>query len=415
MGDERDMRGTQVISDSSPSRPTLLVLASTYPRWTGDPEPGFVHELSRRLVGHFKVVVLCPHAEGAPRHEIMDGVEIFRYRYAPEKWETLVNDGGIVTNLRRQPWKALLLPGFLLAQALGFRSIVRKRGISVVHAHWLIPQGVLCAYMTLIAGTGFPYLVTSHGADLYALKGRLLDSIKRTVADRAAAVSVVSQTMSSALVQLGVDPAKISVMPMGVDITHRFTTDGRVVRSSEEILFVGRLVEKKGVRHLLSALPLVLERHPRTRITIAGFGPEEAALKTQAQTLGITGQVDFIGAVSQSALPDLYRRASVFVAPFVQATSGDQEGLGLVLVEALGCGCPVVAGDVPAIHDLPVERVDAAAHKLLANAIVRVLDDPAGFADNAMARREMCLQQFDWTAVAAGYARKLSSIVPVLP
>src|SRR5690606_34159902 len=93
------------------TRPNLMVLASTYPRWAGDPEPSFVHELARRLTDRFNVTVLCPHAPGTASSEAMDGVQIIRYRYAPSAWETLVNDGGIVANLRRTKWKALLLPG----------------------------------------------------------------------------------------------------------------------------------------------------------------------------------------------------------------------------------------------------------------------------------------------------------------
>ena len=89
------------------SRKKLLVLASTYPRWEGDPEPGFVHELAKRLTTPFKVRVLCPHAWNAAAQEMLEGVEVVRYRYAPVRFETLVNDGGIVNNLRHQPWKWL--------------------------------------------------------------------------------------------------------------------------------------------------------------------------------------------------------------------------------------------------------------------------------------------------------------------
>lgn len=98
-------------------RSTLLVLASTYPRWEGDPEPGFVHELAKRLTGRFRVIALVPHSPAARRRETLDGIEVIRYRYAPEYLETLVNDGGIVTNLRRARWKYLLVPSFILAQA----------------------------------------------------------------------------------------------------------------------------------------------------------------------------------------------------------------------------------------------------------------------------------------------------------
>ena len=87
-------------------RPTILVLASTYPRWAGDHEPGFVHELCRRLANRFRIVALVPDAPGASSDGAMDGVEVIRYRYAPLAMQTLVPNGGIVANLRAARWKS---------------------------------------------------------------------------------------------------------------------------------------------------------------------------------------------------------------------------------------------------------------------------------------------------------------------
>lgn len=64
------------MSASVADHPTVLVLASTFPRWKGDPEPGFVHELAKRLTTEFNIIVLCPHAPGAQLNEWMDGVEV---------------------------------------------------------------------------------------------------------------------------------------------------------------------------------------------------------------------------------------------------------------------------------------------------------------------------------------------------
>ena len=97
-------------------RPTLLVLASTYPRRAGDHEPGFVHELCRRLAERFEVIALVPDAPGADASGMLDGVEVVRYRYAPHTLQTLVPNGGIVANLRAARWKWLLLPGFIIGQ-----------------------------------------------------------------------------------------------------------------------------------------------------------------------------------------------------------------------------------------------------------------------------------------------------------
>jgi glycosyltransferase involved in cell wall biosynthesis len=394
--------------------PTLLVLTSTYPRWPGDPEPGFVHELAKRLTDRFRVLVLGPHAPGARTSETLDGVEIVRYRYAPEKWETLVNDGGIVANLQRSRWKALLVPSFLGMQLWSAWRLLRGRRVDVIHAHWLVPQGLVAAILQYLPGCKVPFVATSHGADLYALKGRALGGLKRHVVAKASAVTVVSEAMRSSVLRMGADPADVHLRPMGVDLETRFIPDPDTKRSQSELLFVGRLVEKKGLRHLLDAMPRVLARYPAATLTIAGFGPERQALEEQALRLGLASHIRFLGAVPQKELPTLYRGAVVFVAPFVEASSGDQEGLGLVLVEAIGCGCPVIAGDVPAVRDVlgtrSGNRIDPTKTDRLADAIIAVMDDPQAALGEAERLRATLAGRLDWRKVADGYAQTLLAV-----
>ena len=391
-------------------KPRLLVLTSTYPRWPGDPEPGFVHELARRLVRDFDVTVLGPHAPGAQTAGLMDGIGVRRYRYAPAPLETLVNDGGIATNLKRQPWKWLLVPGFILGGWLSLWRLVRSLEPDVIHAHWLVPQGLMVATLGMVSRRVPPFLVTSHGADLYAFRGGLLARMKRFVVRRAAAATVVSEAMRDELARLGANPGKVEVQPMGVDFDDRFVP-GEARRSRDELLFVGRLVEKKGLRHLLDAMPRVLEAHPRAFLTVAGFGPEAAERTAQARRLGIDDRVRFVGAVAQADLPELYRRAAVFVAPFVRSSSGDQEGLGLVLVEAIACGCPVVVSDLPAVQqvlggDAAAVRVPPADPDALAAALVEMLSRPPS-APELATRRKRLERQFGWPRVAEGYSALL--------
>lgn len=398
-------RNTHVATEGT--LPTLLVMTSTYPRWEGDPEPGFVHELAKRLTDRFTVVVLGPHAPGALPREVLDGVEVVRYRYAPQALETLVNDGGIVANLRSSPWKLLLVPGFLLSMALSLLFLLRRRRINVVHAHWLIPQGFIAALVTILGPSMPSLIVTSHGADLFALKGRLLEALKRWVIRRASAVTVVSEAMRTEVRGLVGDIANLSVQPMGVDLQHRFVPIPSDPRTEDELLFVGRLVEKKGLRYLLDALPEVVAKRPNARLRIAGFGPEEAALRQQVVALGLDERVEFMGAVPQSELPMLYRRASLFVAPFVEAASGDQEGLGLVLVEAIGCGCPVIAGDVGAVEDVLGKESFHVARaedvEQLSSRIIASLSDPATATVSAARLRERVKDRFEWARVAKRY------------
>lgn len=395
----------------------LLVLASTYPRWMGDHEPGFVHELSKRLTDKFDVVVISPHAPDSAVSEEMDGVEVRRFRYAPARFETLVNNGGIVTNLRTYLWKWLLLPLFFAGLCWSTFQVIRKFKPDVIHAHWLIPQGFVLLFLKCLGVRVPPYLVTSHGADLFALRARPLAWLKRQVALHAGAVSVVSRVMRDELALLGVPKNSIQVRSMGVDLLGRFTPveTGRAGHTCQ-ILFVGRLVEKKGTKYLIEAIPDVAREFPSLIVRIVGHGPELVPLRELAVTLGVQDYIDFMGPKSQQEIAALARSSTVFAAPFVEAKGGDQEGLGLVLVEALGVGCPVVVSDVSAIMDVAetsggVCVVPQRSAKELARGIVRVLNSPECYRHDVLSSRKRLIEKFDWNSVAEGYAGMLSEIV----
>jgi glycosyltransferase involved in cell wall biosynthesis len=157
---------------------------------------------------------------------------------------------------------------------------------------------------------------------------------------------------------------------------------------------------------------MILQTCPSAFLTVAGFGPEEAALRHQVERLGLAGKVRFLGAVPQAELPSLYRRAAVFVAPFVQAESGDREGLGLVSVEAAGCGCPVVVSRLPAVLDVFSEGeatfVEPGDPALLAAAVVSNLTDATSVPRGT---RAALGARFDWRAVSEAYARLLEKAI----
>jgi glycosyltransferase involved in cell wall biosynthesis len=390
-------------------KPRLLVVTSTYPRWEGDHEPGFVHGLARELLPFFDVMVLCPHAPGAAVLEVLDGVAVRRYRYAPTRLETLVNDGGILGNLRHSRWKWLLVPGFLASQVVAFRRLRHSWKPDVVHAHWLLPQGLAATLGLSFPRARTPLVVTSHGTDLHALRAPVLAALKRFVVRRAAAITVVSAAMLDELWRIGGDEPKSHVLPMGVDLTGRFVPDVGSPRSNDEILFVGRIAETKGLRHLLDAMPAVLSARPSARLRVVGFGPELEMRKTQAKALGIGEKVQFEGAMPQGALPALYRRAAMLVAPFEEAPSGAREGLGLVMVEAVGCGCPVVTTRQLAVDDVfgpagPAALADPGSAHSLATAMLRVLKEPCAARASAVLARPFVVDRFGMESVAQRYA-----------
>lgn len=396
------------------ARPRLLVLTSTYPRFPGDPQPAFVHELARRLADRFEIDVVAPHAPGLAREEVLDGVRIHRFRYAPGRLEDLAYDGGMLNRLRARPLRWLLVPPYLVAMVLAVRRLIRRRGHSVIHAHWLVPQGLAALFCRRVAGRRVPVLCTLHGGDLFGLDVGWANRLRASILRRLDAVTVVSEAMRVRVKALGRDLSEDAVIPMGTDLTDRFTPDPAVQREPF-LLFVGRLVRKKGVDLLLDAFASIAGDHPELRVVIAGDGPERTALEAKAGGLGVGGRVRFLGSVPNDRLPDLYRRATAAVFPFRQEASGDQEGFGLVVVEAMGCGCPVVCTDVPAVRDIfpeteTVSLIPPETSGDLASAIRRVLTDPIRAAETARTARQFVSVRFDWWRAAAGYGDLLLSL-----
>ena len=372
-----------------------------------------MHELSRRLVGTYEVHVVAPHFEGAALEEDMDGVRVHRFRYFHPGKKALVYDGGMLMNIQRHPWLLLSLPFFLLAQFSTAWCLARRHRVVLVHAHWVIPQGVVAWVLRLFYRRA-PLVITSHGGDVYGLNGWLTGFVKRRVYRSSAAVTVVSRAMAEALSQQlpGVD---IRVASMGVDLQETFVPQAPL-EERRDMIFVGRLVDKKGVDVLLQAFARVVASYPGLRLCIVGHGPLRESLESLVAQLGIGEAVEFAGAVPNMQVPGLLNQHAIAVVPSVIAASGDQEGLGLVGIEAMGCGCAVVASDLPAIRDV----VDGEKTGLLfesgnvselAKSLGSLLEDDGLRLRLAENGRRNALERFDWSIAAENYRKIFARLV----
>lgn len=396
----------------------LLVLSSTYPRWLGDPEPGFVHQLSRRLIPEFDVHVICPHSKNALSYELLDGVHIYRFRYAPEVLETLVHGGGILSNIKSNRWKYFLLIPFFIGLAWTILKLHRKIRPDILHAHWIIPQGFILAVISTFTKLP-PVLLTSHGGDLFGVDSYIMRVIKCFILKRFKKITVVSSAMIKKVEELGGQKENLYVLPMGVDLSGLFVPDKNIERVPNRILFVGRIVEKKGLIYLIGALAKLKKKYPSVHLIIAGDGSdyEKDKIKEKIEKFNLVDSILFLGAVPQSDLPRLYREASVFVAPFVVASSGDQEGLGLVALEAIGCLCPVVLGRVAAVEafyqdvGLSPAIVNSRDENEIANAIEKVFQDPDFNQKLTLTLSEKIFKKLNWNFVSKEYSNVLNKCI----
>ncbi|PCJ40686.1 MAG: glycosyl transferase [SAR86 cluster bacterium] len=387
----------------------ILVTASTFPRWLGDTDPPFIYYLCLGLQ-KYEVHILAPHCKGCPEKEVLKGLHIHRYRYAPQSMEVLAYDGGLLRKIKSRPLYALLLPFFIGGQWLAIRRLQNKHKFALIHAHWIIPQGLVAALSPC------KYLLTSHGGDLYALKGKFLTSIKKWILKKAARVTVVSHAMVSECVKLGLRESDVTVQPMGVDTTDLFVApENHDSAARNGILCVGRLVEKKGISVLIEALAVLRAIEIKPKLTIIGDGPEAENLKRLVSEKKLGAQVIFLGAIRNTDLPAYYQQASIFVLPSIISKDGDQEGLGLVSVEAMACGCPVIASALPAVKDVVSHEkdgllVEPGSASAFAKAIHRLLEDKN--LRNLLA--EAGLQRasyFDWKKVSARYQDIIEQLI----
>ncbi|WP_309134374.1 glycosyltransferase [Cellulomonas sp.] len=324
------------------SRPRLLVVASTFPAEPGDGVPAFVRDLALRESESFDTLVVVPRVPNAPRETVEGAVRVRRFAYFPRRWEDLAA-GAIIENLRARPTRWLQVPPFFLAEAWAVLRAVARFRPDVIHAHWIVPQGLV----TLLVPRRVPVLLTTLGGDLYALRGAAVRRLKRAAVARAGAVTVMNEEMRRLVVELGAAPDRVQVVPMGADLRGLARPAG--ASRSGRLLFVGRLVEKKGLAVLLDALRS-LPAQVRPSLDVVGDGPLRAQLERAAEGLDVT----FRGQLGRDDLAAAYAAADVAVFPSVVAGSGDQDGLPVALIEAMAAGCAVVASDLPGLDEAVV-------------------------------------------------------------
>ena len=233
--------------------------------------------------------------------------------------------------------------------------------------------------------------------------------LERSVLIRSRKIVVLSQYTQSKLEQVhGIDPSRIQIIPGAVD-TERFVP-GRdrqnlrqrlVIPSDKIVLFtVRRLVPRMGLTNLIRAMALAMREIPGLYLVIGGDGPLLTLLKRMAKGLGIEGAVRFAGFIPETELPDYYRMADLFVLPTI-----DLEGFGLVTLEALASGLPVLGTAVGGTKEILCELdenfiLKDSEPESLARALIDknrfFTEDPEGWIGFCRRCRSYAELRYDW-------------------
>ena len=345
----------------------VVVLTTSYPRFAGDAAGRFVADAVERVRARgVDVHVVSPAASAAWPRTRTRGGRSGEPGGSPDGRHYahfgIAYGAGVLGNLRRRPWLALLVPAMVAAFVRAARAAARDADL--VHAHWL-PAGA--------AGlaTGRPVVVQVWGTDLEL--ARRAPRLARAVLARAHLVVAASHALADAARALGA--RDVRVIPSGVDLASEVGQEAE----PPYVLYAGRLSPEKGVLELVAAADGM-------NLVVAGDGPLRKRVP-QAR-----------GFVPHAELQELYARAAVVACP------SHREGFGVACLEAMAHGKPVVAGAVGGLLDLVVDgetgiHVPPRDVEALRRALERLLDDRELRRRLGRAARERVRREFAWERV----------------
>lgn len=385
----------------SPAYVRVLFVTHSFPRYSGDVAGAFILRLAGALADcGVEVRVLAPAAAELPSTDIVDGIGVRRFRYAPRRWETLAYTGTMAEQVAASLGGKAALAGLLSRGALAARHAAAEFAPDVIHAHWWFPSGL----MALGSFTARPLVTTLHGSDVrLARRSAWAPTLFRRVMHKSAKVTAVSGYLASEAKAMA-PGVEVAVEPMPVSIA--LFSPGTASRARDRFLFVGRLNQQKGIALLIQALAASTGG---AALDVVGDGDDRGALESTARALGIPDRVRWHGRRSQEELVPLFREATAVVIP------SEGEGLGLVAVEAQLCGAPVIAFRSGGLTDVVEDGTTGVLTppgdvRALAAAMDAMLARSDHGAAMGAAGRTAALARFSPDVVAAHYATIYESV-----
>jgi glycosyltransferase involved in cell wall biosynthesis len=337
----------------------LCLVTTSYPRYEGDFAGAFLSHLCKELARlAVEVRVIVPNDTRSKQHEKNGNIAIKRFNYFLRRFQRIAYGyGGILINLKNNPWLMFLLPFF----AGGFFVHVFRaaRKSDLIHVNW-IPTGYMCAVVKLILKK--PLILTIRGKDmnLYQSQQKLFRLLSRMLFPHIDLFTTVSKEFAHFLTNEGlIRPEKIFVVPNGVsDIEieaqrlrqHKIAHG--VPQEGFKAIYVGSLTKLKGIRWLIHAWKFVAKEAPTAKLLIIGDGDDRKHLGTMARKLGVGENIIFYGHQPTYAIPYWLACADIFVLPSLF------EGRPNAVLEAFQSQLPVVATNIAGIREIVDDSVN---------------------------------------------------------
>ncbi|MEO0130598.1 MAG: glycosyltransferase family 4 protein, partial [candidate division WOR-3 bacterium] len=232
---------------------------------------------------------------------------------------------------------------------LNLAILLRKKNYDIIHIHWPLPH-FFFAYLSRFFASKMPKLISSfYGVEFKFLKSTLIKSLIKFIIKKSDKITAISNYTSNEIRKYYDREIKIIPFSAAVKVLAEEKEDKK--SDKKTILFVGRLVKRKGVNYLILSFKEVL-KEIEAKLIIVGDGSERRNLENLTKELELTDYIEFKGFVSDRELAYYYKNCDLFVLPAIIDERGDTEGLGVVLLEAMVYKKPVIASEVGGILDI---------------------------------------------------------------
>ena len=374
----------------------ILMLTWEYPPRIVGGIARVVNDLSKRLIKDGHDVYVVTYREGsAPYYENDKGVHVYRVD------NYMINPNNFIDWIMQLNFNMVAKVNELIAKGEKF---------DVIHAHdWLVAY----AAKTLKNSYDLPLVSTIHATEA-GRNGGIHNEVQRYINDtewmltyESSEVIVNSKFMKNDLQRLfGLPYEKINVVANGInstaysgvekdyDFRRQYAADNEKI-----ILFMGRLVYEKGVQHLISAMPKILENYHDAKLVIAGKGGMLDELKAQVEAMGLGQKVYFTGYLNAKQVSKMYKCADISVFP------STYEPFGIVALEAMLAGVPTVVSDVGGLNEIVEHGVDgmksyAGNPNSLADSILELLFNTQLCESISKKAKTKVKNEYSWTKIA---------------
>lgn len=346
------------------------------------------------------VEVLTSSYKGV-KSQVINNIKVHRFRYFFKPFEILTHEKCVPEKLKENKTMWLLIPFYMFFGTLATIRLLLKNNYDIIHIHWPFPHFFFIIIPRIFAK--FRIVSTFHGTGPIWVKYYIpfLRPLFKLIIRYSDIITVNSSFTKEEIVGK-IFYGNFKIIPFGAYSTKKDLTHYKV--KPQKLLFVGRLVKRKGLKYLINAINLLKDEFPKLSLSIIGGGPLKSTLEKMIKDLKLEDRIEMTGPLSPDKVAYHYKTCKIFILPSTIDNIGNTETLGVVLIEALSYKKPVIASRVGGIVDIVKDKktgvlVEQKNSYELARAIKNLLLNPTYANNLGINGYRHVMKNFSWEKI----------------